>query len=231
MMEKIFNRIYNENTWNDPFSRSGTGSNLLQTQKIRTVVPAIVERYRIKTFLDIPCGDFFWMKEIQPVLDKTLDRYVGGDIVEELVKINNREHANAKFTFEVVDVQHSSIPKVDIVFCRDCFVHFSYKDILIAIKNIKKSRSTYLLTTTFPARKNRNILTGTWFPINLQRFPFYFPQPLEIIEEDCTEFDGAYRDKAIALWEIEKISIPKFSTAVFLFSFLSRLYSLARREK
>lgn len=225
-MEEIFNKIYNENIWNDPFSRSGPGSNLFQTQKIRIAVPAIIEKYGAKSFLDIPCGDFFWMKEIQPRLSKILNSYIGGDIVEDLVTINTRQFSDKKFRFGLFDIQHSPLPMVDIVFCRDCFVHFSYQDILTAINNIKKSHSKYLLTTTFPERKNRNIITGAWFPINLEKFPFYFPKPLEIIEEDCTEYNRAYIDKSIALWEIKRIPITKFRIALRILFIIIRLVSI-----
>jgi SAM-dependent methyltransferase len=230
-MEKIFNQIYRENIWNDPFSRSGTGSNLVQTQKIRIAVPAIIEKYGVRSFLDIPCGDFFWMKEIQPMLSKTLNSYIGGDIVEDLIKINTRQFSDTKFKFDLLDIQSSPLPTADIIFCRDCFVHFSYRDILKAINNIKKSKCKYLLTTTFPGRKNRNIITGTWFPINLQKFPFNFPKPLEIIEEDCTEYNHAYIDKSIALWQIEKIPIAKFRIAVLIFFVIDTLTSITERWK
>jgi SAM-dependent methyltransferase len=231
VMDKIFNQIYSENVWNDPFSRSGTGSNLVQTQKIRIALPAIIEKYKIKSFLDIPCGDFFWMKEIQPILSKTLNSYIGGDIVEDLIEQNTRQFSNSKFKFVFFDIQNSLLPRADVVFCRDCLVHFSYEDIFKAVHNIKKSQSKYLLTTTFPRRKNRNIITGAWFPINLQNFPFYFRKPLEIIEEDCTEDDRAYIDKSIALWEIRRISITKFRIALFMFSAMRKLISITRRWK
>jgi len=230
-MEKIFNQIYRENIWNDPFSRSGTGSNLVQTQKIRIAIPAIIEKYGIKSFLDIPCGDFFWMKEIQPTLSKILNSYIGGDIVEDLIEQNTRQFSNSKFKFVFFDIQNSLLPRADVVFCRDCLVHFSYEDIFKAVHNIKKSQSKYLLTTTFPRRKNRNIITGAWLPINLQNFPFYFRKPLEIIEEDCTEDDRAYIDKSIALWEIRRISITKFRIALFMFSAMRKLISITRRWK
>lgn len=38
-------------------------------------------KYGVRSVLDIPCGDFFWFKEIK--LD--LDSYIGGDIVAPLI--------------------------------------------------------------------------------------------------------------------------------------------------
>ena len=228
-MENIFHQIYRENIWSDPSSRSGTGSNLAQTQRIRVVLPEILEKYGVKSFVDIPCGDFFWMKEIKPTLDRILTSYIGGDIVEELVKANTAQYSNGKFKFDCLDIQHSPLPMVDLLFCRDCLVHFSYRDIFAAIRNIKKSRNKYLLTTTFPGRRNRDIITGAWFPINLEKFPFYFPKPLMRIEEECTEYDRAYIDKAMALWEIDTISISRFRFVLFMLAGVRRLLSLKRR--
>jgi hypothetical protein len=229
-MEELFSQIYRDNAWNDPCSRSGTGSNLVQTSSIRRALPGIIERFGVKSLLDIPCGDFFWMKEIQPILSVMLDRYIGADIVADLVNSNSRSFSDSKFTFGVYDIQSSLLPKVDMVLCRDCFVHFSYEDIFTSLRNIKKSRSRYLLATTFPGRTNRHIVTGAWFPLNLQRFPFYFPRPLELIQEDCTEYDRAYTDKSIALWEIRTIPILRLSIALFVFSLTKKMRSFAKRS-
>ena len=41
-------------------------------------------KYQIKSILDIPCGDFYWMKG----LDLKNINYVGADIVAPLIKKN-----------------------------------------------------------------------------------------------------------------------------------------------
>ena len=228
-MENIFHQIYRENIWSDPSIRSGTGSNLAQTQRIRVVLPEILEKYGVKSSVDIPCGDFFWMKEIRPTLDRILTSYIGGDIVEELVKANTALYSNDKFQFDCLDIQHSPLPMVDLLYCRDCLAHFSYGDILAAIHNIKNSRSKYLSTTTFPGRRNRDIVTGAWFPIKLEKCPFSFPKPLMRIEKECMEYDRAYIEKAMALWEIDKISTSRFRFILSMLAGVRRLLSLKRR--
>ncbi len=222
-LQRLFEDIYRKNSFGDPDSRSGTGSNLEQTKKIREILPIILEKYGIKSFLDIPCGDFFWMKEIQPQLKKLLNTYVGGDIVKELIKINNEKYCDNIFKFSDLELLESSLPQSDLIFCRDLLVHLSYKNILKAMINIKKSESVYLLTTTFPGRTNRNILNGNWRPIDLQKFPFMFPGPLEIFLEECVECEGRYKDKSLALWEIKKIGLWKFKVFEFLISFYRKL--------
>ena len=77
----IFTDIYLSNKWGDQFSVSGTGSNLNQTKTLLKEITKIIKDYKIKNILDIPCGDFYWIKEF----DFKYINYVGGDIVSELV--------------------------------------------------------------------------------------------------------------------------------------------------
>jgi len=207
--EKDFLNIYNENSWGDKDSKSGPGSNLLQTEAIRKTLPSFIEQKKIKTILDIPCGDFYWMNIIKADLSKVIDHYIGGEIVNELVQNNNSNYADSKFKFQLLDVTRSNLPKVDMIFCRDCLVHLSYEDIFLALKSIKKSGSNYLLTTSFldSSRKNKNIVTGDWRPLNFQKFPFLFSPPSDMIIEECTEDNGIYKDKSLVLWKISKLNL------------------------
>jgi hypothetical protein len=97
------------------------------------------------------------------------------------------------------------LPKADIIICRDCLVHFSFNDVFSALRNICRNESTYFLSTTFSKHKrNSNIYTGSWRPINLVVPPFSLPDPILLIKEGCTD-DGA-ADKSLALWKIEDIA-------------------------
>ncbi len=66
------------------------------------------------------------------------------------------------------------------------------------------------MTTSFVnLQTNSDILTANWRPINLEKTPFNFPEPIITINEECEEMDRIYSDKCICLWEIEKL--PDFS--------------------
>jgi hypothetical protein len=59
------------------------------------------------------------------------------------------------------------------------------------------------MTTTFPeCDENKNITTGDWRIINLELSPFNFPKPLYLLNENCTEGEGTYKDKSLGLWEV-----------------------------
>jgi hypothetical protein len=128
--------------------------------------------------------------------------YIGADIVGELVERNAREFGSARRRFVRLDLTTDNLPRVDLVLCRDALVHFSYAHIWSAIENIKRSGAEYLLTTTFVDRRNKNIPTGGWRRLNLEAPPFSFPQPLELIDEQC---QPRCAEKHLALWRVRDL--------------------------
>jgi 2-polyprenyl-3-methyl-5-hydroxy-6-metoxy-1,4-benzoquinol methylase len=204
-MQKIFEEFYRLNHWYDEESRSGSGSNLKQTSEIRRILPEILTALQIKTILDIPCGDFNWMKEV----DLKGAYYCGADIVVDVITHNTKNYLSADKRFNWADITSTRLGEFDLVFCRDCLVHLSDDDVKKAICNIKRSGSKYLMTTTFTNRINRAIETGGWRPINLEATPFLFSAPLEMYNENCTEEGGMYMDKSLAVWRIT--DLPDFT--------------------
>jgi SAM-dependent methyltransferase len=199
-MDEVFRRIWVENRWGDRDSRSGGGSNLEQTAAVRRQLNSLLTKLAPQSMLDLPCGDFYWM---QHVSFPSSMRYRGADIVPALIEQNQRRHASTNVQFETLNLVTSPLPQVDLVFCRDCLVHLDYDAIEQAIQNLRRSKSTYLLTTHFQfPRINHDIQTGQWRPLDLTAKPFFFPKPLECIDEQCTENQGRYRDKSLGLWQI-----------------------------
>ena len=201
-VEERFRHIYQRNHWAGDSSVSGSGSDLSQTEKIRQKLPEIIKTYQIKTMLDIPCGDFGWMKYV----DLSGVHYTGADIVADLIEQNNRNYADESKSFKKLNVLKDPLPAADLIFCRDCFVHFSNEDIFIALEKIKVSSAGYLMTTTFTeCEENVDIVTGDWRIINLQIPPFSLPEHVLILNEGCTEGDGTYADKSLGLWKISDL--------------------------
>jgi hypothetical protein len=199
---EIFDNIYKTNYWRGE-SRSGEGSDLIQTQQIREVLPSLLTSLGAKSMLDIPCGDYYWMQHVDlPVA------YTGADIVQQVVDINNKKYSDSQHKFLHLDVCNDKLPQVDLIFARDLLVHLSYSDIRRTLQNMKESGSTWLLTTTFEGRdSNIDIKTGDWRTLNLQLAPFNFPEPAKIINEGCTQFNGDYSDKSLGLWKIQDINL------------------------
>ncbi|EMD25638.1 class I SAM-dependent methyltransferase [Amycolatopsis azurea] len=197
-----FTYIFRSRLW-ESSSVSGPGSESVQTRELREQLPVLLERFGVRTLLDLPCGDFGWLSEVE--LD--LDRYIGADIVTDLVEANAaRFRDDPVREFRSLDLTGDPLPAADLVLCRDCLVHLSFADIERALRNLRRSGSRYLLTTTFTELgTNDDIVTGDWRPLNLCREPFGFPEPLAVLVEGCTEEGGAYADKSLGLWEIATI--------------------------
>lgn len=206
--EQVFTEIYEHNKWKGKGSVSGTGSDNDQTRIIIEEIPAVIRDFGVSKVLDIPCGDFYWMKNVS--LDDI--EYIGADIVEDLIKNNSERHGRDGVSFRKLNLIKDRLPKVDLVICRDCLVHLSFEDIFCALENLRNSESEYVLTTTFTGRtENTDIKTGQFRTVNLQAAPFNFPEPLLVIDEGCTEGNGAFTDKSLGLWRIRDvgISLPK----------------------
>ena len=198
--QQVFTRFYREGSWGSEESRSGLGSTLAATSNLRAYLPRLVKQRDIRVLLDIPCGDMNWMRKVE----LGLDLYIGADIVSEIVETNSAmfgHDCSPPRRFMHLDLTRDPLPRADLVLCRDCLIHFSYKAIFESLNNIKKSGALYLLTTTFLRRTNVDIETGEFRPINLQARPFNFPPPLEIVEDICEAAPGC-EDRHIALWRV-----------------------------
>ena len=197
--EDVFDDIYTSNAWHDSESISGPGSNIESTNVVRKELPLILEEYDIHSMLDIPCGDFNWMKEIN--LNSV--EYTGADIVGAIIS-ENKKYERLGVQFKKLNIISDPLPSVDLIFSRDCLVHLSLKDIIKSLENICQTNSRYLLTTTFPKQSsNYDIATGQWRALDLQVAPFNFPPPVLLVSENCTE--EKWKAKSLGLWEIDRI--------------------------
>jgi hypothetical protein len=207
--EEIFTSIYHRNEWGNAESRSGPGSTRARGMSFADDTIAVLRKIGARILVDAPCGDFNWM---QPIAD-SVDQYIGVDVVRELVSRNEQLYSSPSRKFVHADITTDPIPYGDVLFCRDCLVHFADDDLWRALANFRASGARYLITTTFADRRsNSPISTGGWRPLNLEAPPFSFPQPLDRIDERCLHSGGIYRDKQLGLWEMSALPVPSNRT-------------------
>lgn len=192
-MRDVFTAIYKGNLWSGRQSRSGTGSDLEETNVIREKLFEVLLTYNIKSLLDIPCGDMNWIKEVEFPSDM---RYIGADIVPELIEDNKVVHAARKRQFKVLDITSSKLPEVDMVFVRDCLGHLSNAHVEKAVENIKQAKPKYLMATHWPGVVGGpDIIDGGWRPINMSKFLGPEWELIDWIEEDI-------KDKGMGIWKL-----------------------------
>ena len=131
-----FDLIHRTNLWRAESSVSGPGSELSETAKLRGELSGLLRKLNVRTLLDLPCGDFTWMANV----DLGDVSYLGGDIVTAIVESNRQRHGvPGRVDFTHIDLVADTIPQNDLVLCRDCLVHLSYRQLALAIENIKQS--------------------------------------------------------------------------------------------
>jgi SAM-dependent methyltransferase len=203
----FFQDVYERNLWLDEESVSGVGSNIEAALPLIDALPPMFEALRIRSFLDIPCGDFNWMKAV-PFGDIA---YIGGDLVPALVARNTERFGTRRRRFEVIDLVEDRLPDADMVFVRDCLIHMENALVFRALRNICRTAFRYVCLTheinhdRFPGGENVELeraVNGVNFefrPNDFELPPFSFPPPIQVIEEGevWTPWGGK---KTMAVW-------------------------------
>ncbi len=177
----VFGQIYAANMWGNPESRSGNGSSVAGTSDLRVALGRLIKDRRVGVLLDAPCGDFNWMCRT----DLGSARYIGADVVDELILSNRRAFGRPSREFVVADIVRDALPAADLILCRHLLIHLSFGQGLAALENFRRTGARYLLVTTNPSlQENREIVhTGSFRPVNMERAPFVLPRPLEVLPD------------------------------------------------
>jgi len=174
--QEKFTMIYQKRLWKGSESVSGFGSGYKYTKNLRNDLPKVISQLGVCSVFDAGCGDFNWMKSLISSLQVD---YLGVDIVEELIDENNYVHGNERIKFRIFDITQNSIPKSDLIICRDVLFHLSNHYVLAAMKNFLDSGANYFLLTShvnLGEFKNTNIVTGDFRRLDLFSSPFRFPK-------------------------------------------------------
>ena len=201
-----FRRIHDTNLWGAAASMSGLGSEMEATAVLRGELPRLLEKLSVTSLLDAPCGDAGWIS----MADLGM-RIVGVDIGPALVeRLKARAAAGEiKGEYHLVDITRDPLPRCDAILCRDCLVHLSFANIKNAVANFQNSGATFLIATTFPEwQSNRDCEDGDWRALNFERAPFGWGPPVELVNENCLDAGGGWRDKSLGAWRLADLSYP-----------------------
>lgn len=189
---------FRKGQWGEGESLSGKGSTLAYTANLRKELPGLLARHNVKTFLDAPCGDFNWMR----MVDLTGIKYIGMELVQDLVRDNQSKYQSEHRTFIQGDITISQLPNADMMMCRDCLFHLPYDFIYRFFKNFLRAQIPLLLLTSNMIAHNKDIpVPGRWRQLNMRRPPFSMPEALEAIED---WIDGSPR-RYMGLWSRQQI--------------------------
>lgn len=194
---RIFGSIYREREWDMGETLSGPGSTIRYTEELRIVLPPLLKKWKIRSLLDAPCGDFHWMNHTN--LEGI--EYTGADVVTELIESNQKRYPGIKFL--VADITKDWLPKTDAILCRDCFIHLSNKQVMMAIQQFKNSGIRYMIASTYPVVQNEEIPTGYYRPVNLETSPFNLPAPIDCIKD----YPEGEVERYLGVWDLFNQSV------------------------
>jgi SAM-dependent methyltransferase len=194
-LDQVFSDIYQSRAWIEhegQESLSGAGSTAAATQTIAIELSRFLKNTGCKRLVDIGCGDFNWMQNVDGDFE-----YLGIDIVPSLIEQNNAVHGNAKRRFICMDAtKHPIEPWGEVVICREVLFHLSLANAKALLHHIKSAGFRgVLLTTDNSIWFNSDIRDGDFRRINLMRYPFNLPPP-RLAFEDGMVSDG----RVLALW-------------------------------
>ena len=195
-----FRRIHDTNLWGAPESASGLGSELDATAVLRVELPRLFRKLGVTSLLDAPCGDAGWISRTDLGV-----HYVGVDIVPSLIESLQARAAagDIKGEYHLADITADTLPRCDAILCRDCLVHLSFANIERAVANFRASGAVWLIATTFPEwQTNADCEDGDWRALNFERAPFNWGPPVELLNENCLEAGGGWRDKSLGVWQL-----------------------------
>ncbi len=94
------------------------------------------------TMIDLGCGDFSigarLLQRLPPL------RYVGCDVVPEIIEHNRKQFGNDCAQFQVLDMVSDDLPDGDICLVRQVFQHLSNRDIACVLPKLRKYRYVYV---------------------------------------------------------------------------------------
>jgi hypothetical protein len=190
----IFEMIYKHDRWHGPESRSGPGSTLGSTARLRKLLPGLVRGMNVDTVVDAGAGDSLWMPDLPAA-------YIGVDVVPAAIR--TVEEAFPGRAYVIGDICSAPLPRADLVILRDVLAHLSNNEALAALGNARASGATWLFATTFdPADNAVDTRAGRYREYDLTRPPYSLGEPWWLIEDGFWEDDVVFPNKFFGAWTL-----------------------------
>lgn len=174
-------------------SASGPGSSRSAAENTIKLLRHTIETRKVRTILDLGCGDWNWMKDVglHDLADGNRVRYQGWDASPKLV-----EELSATFgvpgaiEFHLRDITTAPIPKVDLIIARDVLFHLPRAITKTLLDRISEACDYFLSTSFLSVAENGDISAYNeiegwgYYNINLNIPPFNLARRMETAERE-----------------------------------------------
>lgn len=142
-IQEVFTQVYKQNIWGGTTGEyfSGPGSIDPTIPEYVRTIKNFIRKNGVTKVIDLGCGDFRVGSKLQMLNIK----YVGVDIVQDLVKHNQKVFGNAYVSFICMDITEDNLPDADLCLIREVLQHLSNKEITKVLKNVSKYK--YVIVT------------------------------------------------------------------------------------
>ena len=148
--EQAFTTIYRQRLWGTEHP-NGFGSLPVHTMTDQRVLCEILQRWKIETMLDVPCGTVSWIANVLEQYPSL--QYTGMDIVKDQILDNQRRFP--QHTFVHADMTLASLGRYDLIFSKEGTQHMTKDATLAFLGAVKRSGSKYLCVTHYEIPENR----------------------------------------------------------------------------
>lgn len=136
--KEVMSEIYQKKKWGgrqkDFYSGSGSHSRKVIRPYIKTVSSFLGNFENRLVVCDLGCGDF----NIGKNLVQYSKKYIGIDIVDDLIDRNKRLFKNEKLEFHCLNIVSDNLPNGDCILVRQVLQHLSNEEIKMAVKKFRK---------------------------------------------------------------------------------------------
>ncbi len=174
LSEEIFTHIYDVGLWGKDQNGKGTsggGSSFESAVEYIVFLNKFIKANDIKSIVEIGCGDW----EVMSHVDLSNVNYMGFDVVKSVIDGLIEKYSSSNVRFAFADCINDSLPKADLLLCKDVLIHLTNKDVFKIIKKFKDYKHV-LVTTDVEASNltscNRDIALGDWREVDLSAPPF-----------------------------------------------------------
>lgn len=169
---RVFKKIYREGLWGEKWS-SGAGSFAESSYPYLALLQNFLKEKRIKTVVEIGCGDW----ELSRHIDWSGVDYLGIDVVPELIQRNRALYERAHIHFQSADAIRYPLPAADLILCKDVLQHLSNSDVALLLKKLEPAPYCLITNDVDPLSEssyNPDIETGGYRPIDITMPPFLY---------------------------------------------------------
>ncbi len=132
---ETFRRIYRTKAWGDDGEafHSGSGSRGAAAEQYCAFVIKFIREHQVQSVVDLGCGDFSVGKHIA---EETGVRYIGIDVVPELIEHHTSTVRNSLILFQCADITSDPLPTADLCLIRQVLQHLSNEEISKVLANL-----------------------------------------------------------------------------------------------